>query len=50
MPDGVIVRDVTEDDLFDIQDDDTAQHMAAFTSTDGNERRLHRQVPQDPPC
>lgn len=40
----VIVRDMAEDDLdvlFDIQDDDTAQHMAAFTSPDGNVRATY---------
>jgi ribosomal-protein-alanine N-acetyltransferase len=37
----VILRDMTEADLdvlFDIQDDDIAQHMAAFTSSDSGER------------
>jgi RimJ/RimL family protein N-acetyltransferase len=44
MLDGVILRDMTEDDLdvlYDIQDDDAAQHMAAFTSPDGNERAAY---------
>jgi [ribosomal protein S5]-alanine N-acetyltransferase len=37
----MILRDMTEADLdvlFDIQDDDIAQHMAAFTSPDGGDR------------
>jgi ribosomal-protein-alanine N-acetyltransferase len=37
----MILRDMTEEDLdvlFDIQDDEVAQHMAAFTSPDGDER------------
>jgi [ribosomal protein S5]-alanine N-acetyltransferase len=37
----VILRDMTEEDLdvlFDIQDDDIARHMAAFTNPDGGER------------
>lgn len=37
----MILRDMTEADLdvlFDIQDDDIARHMAAFTSPDGGER------------
>lgn len=37
----MILRDMTEADfdvLFDIQDDDIAQHMAGFTSPDGGER------------
>jgi [ribosomal protein S5]-alanine N-acetyltransferase len=37
----VILRDMTEADLnvlFDIQDDDIAQHMAAFTSPDSGVR------------
>jgi RimJ/RimL family protein N-acetyltransferase len=36
-----VLRDMTEEDLdalFDIQDDDVAQHMAAFTTPDGDER------------
>ncbi|MGZ4114757.1 MAG: GNAT family N-acetyltransferase [Actinomycetota bacterium] len=37
----VILRDMTEADLdvlFDIQDDDIARYMAAFTSPDGGDR------------
>ncbi|HET8527104.1 MAG TPA: GNAT family N-acetyltransferase [Actinomycetota bacterium] len=37
----MILRDMTEGDLdvlFDIQDDDIARHMAAFTSPDGSDR------------
>lgn len=37
----MILRDMTEADLdvlFDIQDDDIARHMAAFTSADGGDR------------
>jgi RimJ/RimL family protein N-acetyltransferase len=44
MLEAVIVRDMTEEDLdvlFDIQDDDIARHMAAFTSPDGNERATY---------
>ena len=37
----MILRDMTEADLdvlFEIQDDDIARHMAAFTSADGGDR------------
>ena len=37
----MILRDMTEADLdvlFDIQDDDIARHIAAFTSADGGDR------------
>jgi hypothetical protein len=37
----MILRDMTEADLdvlFDIQDDDIAQHMAGFTSPAGGDR------------
>ena len=51
----MILRDMTEADLdvlFDIQHDDVAQHMAAFTSRDGNERERYvakwRRILADP--
>ena len=44
------LRDMTEADLdvlFDIQDDDIARHMAAFTSADGGDRdQVRREVPR----
>ena len=50
--DRVVLRDMTEegvDVLFDIQDDEVTEHMAAFTTPDGAERDpLPRQIAQDP--
>jgi RimJ/RimL family protein N-acetyltransferase len=43
--DPVFLRDMTEEDvdvLFDIQDDEVARHMAAFTNPDGDERESFR--------
>jgi RimJ/RimL family protein N-acetyltransferase len=52
---SVILRDMTEADLdvlFDIQDDEAAQQMAAFTSPDGGTRETYvakwRKIVADP--